>query len=48
MTGDREREDSRYVDPNRAHVFVPNDRDRRCYRCGERATASIHQGPWNR
>lgn len=42
------RYDSRMVDPNRAHLFVQNDHDRRCYRCGDRYGASIHDGPWRR
>ena len=45
---DTHRHDSRMVDPNRAHLFVENDRDRRCYRCGDRKNASIHDGPWLR
>ena len=45
---DTHRQDSRGVDPNRAHLFVKNDHDRRCYRCYDRYDASIHDGPWRR
>ena len=45
---DRDRQDSRYVDPNRRHVFVPNDLTTGCYRCDQRQRADIHDGPWLR
>lgn len=42
------RQDARYVDPNRRHLFVESDAITACHRCEQPRGADIHDGPWLR